>query len=421
VAWSRTNDYLTRLWSENRLVDDMVKLVVGDAQRLSRAPDVLEEIEAQMAGVPTRAFDPHSSMGDRARAVEMSDFPALVRSHAPASSLFVDFEEISRELTLSLYAAAIGGPVEGRTVISAEQALQELDATITGAEALRSYFMGSGLHISGVFPTEPVDATEDVDAARTELAAARESMVQSADATRKIVQRLGGAGATRTRVGLALRLRAAGVYFDPANMGVGSNDLKELQRALDTAVAGYAAAREECRPAARESIARLEAAIRLALHPGVREGLSHLEPSLDLLPDLWSSFAAMAPVWQRVTMIQDRADEIGMLARYAKDPESPRAFHGQLEELSRSLCDDLLSMRDSLDGPTYPYDQAEGDLPLADYLLPSTIEPNTEVGLVGRAFGERYIRLYNRMWSTLAGLAMDVEDWAGLNPQAPQA
>jgi hypothetical protein len=398
----------------------MVKLVVGDADRLTRAPEVLEEIEAQMAGLPARVFDTHPSMGDRIRAVETNDLPAVVRSDAPATSLFAAFDKISREMTLSLYAAAIGGPVEGRTVISAEQALQELDATISGAEALGSYFMGSGLHISGVFPTEPVQAAEDLEAMRRELAAARESMVRSVETTREVVQRLGRAGATRTRVGLALRLRAAGVDFDAASMGVGSSDPKELQRMLDAAASTYVEARKECGPKAQESIARLEGAIRLALHPEMRAELSHLSPSLDLLPGLWPTFAAMAPVWQDVVLIQDRADEIGMLARYAKDPESPRAFHSQLEDLSRSLRDDLLSMREALDGPAYPYDHAEGDLPLADYLLPSTIEPNAEVALIGRAFGDRYVRLYYRMWSTLAALAMDVEDWAESNPEPKQ-
>lgn len=101
---------MQKMWEKNqRLPDDFAAFV----QKLdaSLPPESRTEIEDRAGLRPTRWYDSHPSMADRIRRARQLAAPGVFHLEWPSTSLFQNFEALSRQVTLVHYREEVGVPI----------------------------------------------------------------------------------------------------------------------------------------------------------------------------------------------------------------------------------------------------------------------------------------------------------------------
>lgn len=419
IAWQRATAYLSEMWGERRLVDDVVTLVLSEAERLAADADVSSQIEQGMERGSTGAFDTHPATRDRIRAVERLALPAHMDDSSPASVVFHDFGALSRELTLTFYEAALGHPVESTSLVDADAALAEQRVRIEGGRALDRYFLGSELVGTGVFPAgaEAPAIGPDVSAAR--IAESSRRMLDAVPEVRARIEDLDRIGKRRRMAALLVRARAAKVGLDPERAEVSPADASDPGAAAQEAANEYRATLTALAPHAAEAVARLEATLGLVGEPTVAGSLARNAGVAGRLPGLLSTLRALEPWWPTLRDIQRELFELSFLLDQAGPTIQPGELQDQVLELWASLRRAAAGVRDRLGDAAYPYDHAHGPTSLAKYLFDHVPEVGPAVGPAVANGGQRLVQLYFRVWSDLASLALEVEEILGLPTLEP--
>ncbi len=101
---------LGQLWAaKQRVPDDLARFL--HRTDLSLPPEKRNELENSLALEPTRWHDTHPSVADRVRAARQLGSPGVFHLDWPATSLFQNFDVLSRQVTLTFYRDEVGLPV----------------------------------------------------------------------------------------------------------------------------------------------------------------------------------------------------------------------------------------------------------------------------------------------------------------------
>jgi Zn-dependent protease with chaperone function len=122
IAFQAVTPELLQLMRQRRLPDDLSHLILVQLGRFP--PEVLEQINAQIAKGRTRPFDSHPAPRDRIRRAHQEGAAPVFADHRPASALFSDFKALSRNTTGDFYRACFGHRFQPTSMEPAEKVIE---------------------------------------------------------------------------------------------------------------------------------------------------------------------------------------------------------------------------------------------------------------------------------------------------------
>lgn len=415
TAWKGVTLYLSEMWKERRLVDDVVRVHVAEAERLAESTKTVDQIERDVLRERTRAFDTHPAPGDRIRAVENLAIPARLDDDRPATSVFCGFDALSNELTVRFYEQALGQPIEKERLLPAGPVIAELRGRIAGFVALKRYFLGTELVTIGVAPPRASLSVGNGTDVSAEVTRSRQRMAASVPEVTATLDRLDELRGRIDAMTLASCADAAGLKVKPAAFGLTREEYATSGRLLAEAQAERARLLDSLKPHADDAARRLQLMLRMVDDPGLRSEPGPTVAVPDRIQDLVSTIARLVPLWPGFGRIRRHLLALGFLVDSGGADASAGPLRDQMADLLTSLRDEALAARDALVDVPYPYEHAHGPLDLARFLfddLPEDIGPDlAQAASNGAALS---FEVYVRAWADLAALALEAEECAGL-------
>lgn len=402
---------LRESWRAQRLPDCLPRFIVGFFPEIP--PEAREEAGRLAADSKTGHFDTHPCDADRIRAAEALDAPGIVRSTAPATALFRDFEELSRKVTRLSYEKDQALPIQDANLVDTETYLRETRSLRATRAQSETYFAG----VSSVFHPISIALPDlqphsDPDAGLADLRSARDRMKAAVVRARYAQKQQGEISELRWNAEAALVLLAAGFAIDPARFGLRA----ATPEAARDAIARLEGERRQSAAPLREYGARAEARLRAAL----RElGRPSREQRVADAPLLREEVARLVPVLAASSAALPLLDELGgrlsqwqALASIGGQGD-PALVNGVLADLAGRMREMVGRVGGCVREVPYPFAHARGAITLDQFVEPDEAPSQEEAEAL---FTEcmtcldRLYPLYEEVLGRLAQIAAQVEE-----------
>ena len=391
---------LGRAWEKRALPSDFAAFLI---QRGNRLP---EDLLGELRRVPdarTGVFDTHPSDADRVRAAEAAAMPGvLVGGHAPATTLFSDFDSLSAAVTRHHYASDLRLDLRGVALVGASEVIRDGEQRDEDRESLRRVFLE---RVSECRPLRlPLDDVRPLDdaALRAALTSARVTMAASEDDLAERYRRFEQLAIRRDKAFCAEQLLLAGIAIPP-----GSFELAEATvSAAESAQTWAAGQQQQSAPA----LQRFEdaAARRLACAARLDAKWSQSSDARSLAEAFDAVAAVLTHVHEtRRLMFAERLIFEAVSARQASGGEAPNAA-AQIAALGERIVACLQRLRHGLETVNCPGPLTSVPTSLAARcgLDAATLDENA-VSVV-----DRVMALYWDLLGRLASTCLRVEERA---------
>ncbi|QDV38290.1 M48 family metallopeptidase [Tautonia plasticadhaerens] len=416
---------LATCWTENRLADDLTRLVLANVAQI---PD--EVRTALMGAVDSRRtglFDTHPSDTDRIANARLEGPDGLFGLDGPATDLFRDFDGLSRAATLNYYRQALGQAVRPEALTPVSEIVRDQEAVAEGHLGLDRFYLAAfepsrPLPLPAVPPTAPNDpnlAAKELARARKALVASRARYAEALTRRREALARLVGVEAA------ADLLKAGFKGVKAADFGLGKARLEEAEAARQELDSYLLRLSPHFEPFEEQVACRLMAGLSLlesgAMSARVPDADSWRREARGLYPAGAHVAGRVLPALVAVISARGALERaLGLL----KGNDENQAYVNGVLRLAARLHDRLVELRGRLgDAIPYPFHHGDGTVGLSRFALPASIPGRDEVVPLYEASGEaidRILTLHCRLIGRLALAVEQVERALGLPPpEAP--
>ena len=453
---------LSQFLNEGRLADDLPALVLANVPQIT--PEIRKQSLEPRVDAKTGLFDTHPADRDRVASARLEKATGIFRlpgragsgthpdaerrnasaslaaaaepehvsedgDDLPATVLFHDFTQLSRDATRRFYEEQLEREIKPEELHSVESLVGSQAADLEAAKALERYFFGMARPLRPFpLPLELGPAPLKQDETVQALTRGRNRLLGLVDEYRAAFKEFDDADTD-----LMTACRAEAVYRAKAD-----SFRKPLQLKFDdlmSAVAGAEAARGamqavERRLTAFESAAveRLCAALSLAQRPEPRAsaGLPHDTPQR--ISELLLTAHLAASLGPYLVALRNQLSELSTLLACVRENEKNETLINAIRQGAVKLREGFASFRGRLAGKPYPFDHAQIGMTLDLYVCGSRVEtelPDADsIGPIASLADEAIktmFMLYHRSLSHLAAIADKIEEGLGLPPLAPTA
>jgi Zn-dependent protease with chaperone function len=392
AAMEGTVAHLGEMWGERRLADDAVTLTQRHYGKLAENGDAKAELEVALIRTATRMFDTHPAPRDRIARVSTLELEGVVDSMQPASTLFEDFSSLSKVLSLKFYQEQLGEELSPDNLIPTERAIEAQAALAAAAAASNEFFSHSALAGVGVFPAA-LEPTKDPVGAQDVLEY-RDAMRTKLEQSKPVLERLSAVWSERGKLGIGLCMAAAGIQFDPDEQGLPSRDRVELRQ-------WWASKRDQEDELQRQLAAtcsaaadRATAAFRFARTEESQLG-GQARTILARAGAIGSTYAAFEMVWPKLMALAESVNQLGFLFQFVGTHQHEEDFQKKAAELVNDIRSSVHHIRQSIWEIKYPYDHADGVIPLERYLVPEPPAGDAMIINTGSQLLDRAHSLYS--------------------------
>ena len=404
-------------WRAQRLPDSLPQFIVGTAAAMP--PEARNDAGQRVADSRTGIFDTHPCHADRIRAAEALGAPGLVRSNAPATTLFRDFPSLSRQATRLFYERERELPVQDRNLVDTEAYLRESNARRATRALSERYFGG----VSTVFHPVSIGLPElvplpDPEAGLAELRSARARMKAAVTRARYAQGHQERIGNHLSHAESALALLTAGLAIDPLRFG--------LKVATPGAAAEVIASLEDQKkhsgaPLVEYSLragARLQAALRQLSSPSLGGRIADAPVVQQEVAQLVQALAVLAPA---LAPLHDLGRKFGgwhlLLMNRDHHPDRARV-DGVIDDRAEVLRGLVRQVVHGISGVPYPFPHARGAITLEDFVQPDAPPHDEREAIFNQSLAclERLFPLYDDVLGRLAQIAAQVEETLALEP-----
>ena len=421
IAEQFANRDLSNFYDEGRLVDDLPRLISANVDQIS--PELQEAIREHEKTQKTGLFDTHPTSQDRLENA-MTEGPTGVfkvsekLERIRSSILFKDIAKVSRWASLQFYREVLGPELNPETLHSVDEMLERRDAEIAAEKSLHRYFQVQ-MPVFYPFPIAGADESE-IDDPKTVVRAVKQSrkeMLGELDEYSELSERFEHAEWSQTESAAALTLLDAGVSIR-GDFGMLDNSRKtakfrhrNAQKGTEHLAAMMLTFEESAGNRLSQSLRLLsldECAENIENGRELRDEIQELLPHARLISRLVGELPTLRILCHRMIVLlhhtngqQENPEFIETLF------ETFEKVHGRLESLYRGIG---LS--------PYPFDHAEEDMTLRDFVLPEVPDPRDLGGMLhaSQAVVERLVTIQMRLFARLAFAAEKVEEAIGLVP-----
>jgi Zn-dependent protease with chaperone function len=415
VAYQGAQHDLGEFFRDGRLGDDLPRLMMVNVAQLPQ--EVHAQIDALIAENKTGLLDTHPCDRERIEMARREDTPGIFHSNRPASDLFQDFESVSKNVTWDFYRDIFGPQFKPEQMHPLDDLLARQARDQSAAQILDRYFLGSFnllrplllLSVPDGPPASPRKTAE-------RLQQARQKMIEAQPAYSQALGTYDQADTQILHAAQVAALQEAELRIDPSGFEVPTRNRTETQQACERAAAQQGNAAVNMEAFEKAAAERLGAALELLRAPQLTSKLSDA-------PQLCQVADRLQPVLHVLarnlgTMLQMRNSHAALLALAAhlesNEHRQPliNALRGRMQQVTTHLT----GLRQQWMAFEYPFDHAQGQMSLAQYLIPEAFSSD-DLGSIHEAAQsvlERLPPLYVRLGGRLTGIAVQVETAIGI-------
>jgi Zn-dependent protease with chaperone function len=369
------------------------------------------KVLAAEAKKKTRWDDSHPADVERSERARRANEPGIIQDSRPATVLFNNFRELSRDLTLGSYLLMRRGePVPETQLFAVEPAQAEAVLDTSPEEtAIKSYFGGLGLIVRPVLlGTEPRLSFGMANTKLEQLRQAREFLQQPLLAEYR--ESLKQVDATMLQAIQANALLQAGVMVDLESFPLCQCDLAGLPDLPGAIHAAQEQLGRAVEPFDQAAGARLLTALSLLRTPEVTAVMPNTQQLQDEVIDLLHVFGRLGAVFP--SLLELRREFAGLQTLLDARPQNnSELMDAAVSDLTRRVNEHLARIRAALGSVAYPFEHVKGRITIADYAQGKTYDPDPALMAASgaRSHLEMLFALYHRVLGRLIAIATEVE------------
>lgn len=409
VAYGGAIGHSGQLWEQRKLPDSLPHLVLRYVDKLPE--EARRQIAAELMKPNQHAFSTHPSTAARVEAARKLNAPGVFAVDAPATVLFRDFRAACLRVSYDEFKARLGDRIMEATFVPVEGIIEEDQRRVEAGVAMREFLRGcTCLAYPPRLGREAVSASVEPRRDARELFDLAmqnpddEATAAANEAGRAALARLDELHCVRTMLEGGLRLGVQKYNVTHASLEEVEAETSAAQKKLDAALPQI---ERGCSNTAR----RLRLGLALALAPGMEQRFEHasdwridIEKLAPVLQDLEAVHAEVMSLRRLTGAIE--AVSAGL--RREQKPEGVAKF----KELVAQANAKLARIRACLASTPYPYEHAQPQLTVAEYLISGVVNPEVAQEVFGAscAMYDGYSDLYGRILTDLCAIASRVEE-----------
>lgn len=397
---------LTKWKKERKLFDQLPEFIVSRANEIPAQAQ--EQLFSSVLQQKTRLFDSHPSDAQRIQRALQANEPGIFHQTGPATSLFANFPELSRKITISYYEALTGAPFTSELLDSTEQVTRDGEYDYSpDQQRIKNYFSGVTTSLRPLLIPESkalvFRSSEDLIA---DIKGARQQMEGLLPTAQDAYNALKLADEKVLLARQSAFLVQAGYPYNPADFGTETLDTGE---ALAAAQSDFDAAVTLLQPFEAAAKTRLLAALQLLRLPLVATSIPDAVKLQDHAKQMSWVLSRLAPAFDPLLELRRECASLEVLLQY-------RQSHGantlsEIDNLLTRIQELLNKIQESVGTIRYPFQHASQNLFVSDYARNKEYDSDPYQRLLreGNSHVEKLIALYYRLLGNLITVAETVE------------
>eukprot|EP00913_Durusdinium_trenchii_P028402 g26630.t1 len=399
---------LRQFWDEGRLADDLPALIVANIKFIT--PKIRNDLQKLHREQRTELFDTHPADRDRIASARLEKSVALFRlprelAATPATVIFRDFESTCKKVTLLYYREDLELTVRRNELHPVKELLERQNVEIEAGKSLHRYFQ---VRIPPLWPL-PISSfalqpSVDPNRTRDEMKRSRKQMLDAIPSYKRLEkkyeeaeERLYAATAALALLDVGFRIKPAEYQLKEGTQRAASNLYNKAQRRLADLASGMLAFESAAG-------ARLTAAVQLLQDDRVVQRLENgdelkrevevLLPEAVFVSELMGELRTFRVLYHKVSVLYSQIDG------NEENFDLITAILGQLHTLHRRLK----SIDGRLQQRLYPFDHANDEMTLREFVLPVIPDPDDLGNLmeITSFMFERLVTIQLRLFARLA-------------------
>jgi Zn-dependent protease with chaperone function len=403
VAWQRVIAQQQECFEGKRLVDDLPSLIALETQRMPST--ISEEIAKASREGKTGWFDTHPCDADRVCAAQRIGGSGILVGDEPASVLFGEFEQVTRPATEAYYREECEISLQDVQLLPLGTMAADAEKKIAEEKCLADVFCDLLSIRTLLFPSEAaVGAAAGVDHEIVRQNKERQGLLaEPAKASLKTLLE------ADNRMVLAVQARAllqAGFTIKKAEFQLPSASEAGVQTAIDSARQQIATQTGLLAESLQIISRRVELGIgALKEQAGSAEEFAEAKRLLTAL----GCFAGNAST---IVQLRDHVAALELLLQNWGNAGSDTKLLNTARSTGASIQFSVTSLLQQVTGVRYPFEHAQGEIPLTTYLESCETHEEEAVRcfLRGQAVLGRFFSVYFRIMARLAALTKSGED-----------
>jgi Zn-dependent protease with chaperone function len=407
AGWQRALGRQQDSFSAHRLVNDLPGFVALETQRVPA--DLRAAMDKAAGEAKTGWFDTHPSDRDRVRAATGARAAGVLAGEAGAAAIFDDFSTVAQQATTHYYQHQCNIDLQQVQLLPLEAVAGEALALAESEKVSREYYHGL-LTFRTLLVLSPGDLhrAASLEELAIEWRAACERQAEILKSVAKPLEVLVAADRADLRMDQADTLLQAGFKIAAKEFNLPKPTAQAVRDQRAGARLAITQRQPEVAPALQATCDRLVAALRAyfiapapaALNSGGAaevERLVRIVSRLDTLPG-------------SLLRLRNLLASFELLLRNCPK-EAGKPFYQTWRHTGTLIGRETADIVQALTGLEYPFDHAQGQVKLVQFLMESTEHPDESVAafLRGQAVLDRLFTLYSRITSRLAQFALEAE------------
>ncbi len=385
-------------WEERRLAEDLPGLIALRISQIreSATTSVMERIEQST----TAKFDTHPCDRDRIRMAVLDNAEGVLGPEwdRPATSVFRDFEGVSRKLTTDKYREMLGKAASEVELVPAIDLIAKQAAFNRGVSRLGEFFLGAIHQDRPLYWPSLEGALRPVSDPATlnnELSTLRATMQSGAEKARANFERWSNADLQLIGALKAEGFLHAGKKPNAVDFGLESSTIQDAVRATTEA------SRQ------KKSIDTELGEFRWAAERRIEIGLSAIAQkgkNRDMAEKILKAMAAMRTVQDSLNELRCRWNVLTAIKAVLDEDTNDKKVLDTIKHVTTEVSTALDQIFNGLAETAYPFGHGQKDASLADYVLGGLVPPSVDIQRTERTAAatlQRSTELYLRILGQL--------------------
>ncbi|MBC8872379.1 MAG: M48 family metalloprotease [Planctomycetes bacterium] len=417
LANQKALEDLSRFHREGRLGDDLPRLTRINVDDMP--DDVKQQLRQSADESTTGLMDTHPSDRDRIASAHRENSPGIFRLERPASELFVYWDESCKGVTWDFYREIFGQQFQPSDMHPLDDLLERQNRQKKANEAMERYFFGGfnmlrSLRLPTVYLSEPGNPKE-LGAA---LQRARKRLVEARPSYDEAFATFDKADTNAYQAAGAYALHRGGLRPPEDQFEIPVSDRAGVKRVSDAAGTEMGRMGTRLEPFEEALGERLVAALQLLYVPQVASRIEEAEAWRNEAQQLLPVLQTLSRLLAKATEVRNCKIALALLFHNLDGNENNESLTGVIIERAKALRESLAHVHEVVGDTPYPFDHAQGQISISDYMIPN-IPAEQDVGALYETADhllERLPDLYSRVAGRLAEFAERIEQVLGLAP-----
>ena len=402
-----------------RLADDIPALASAKADSLSKERQ--EQILRLLQLEKQTWHSTHPTLLQRTAAAKALAMEPLIQADGPASLLFERFDDLCRSQTHEGYSASLGEELDRIELVPTEEIVAVIAAAERANEALVRFYQCEPPLTRPLLPSvKALTQLPDAQAVRSRLADARSRMAEQVPEYHKLLESLAVVQADIAEANLTLRLMGAGLTAGQLGLVNQRATARQVRNHIELMENEERAILRDLEPFETVVRKRLSAAVQLLGDTEISQAMEAGQAD-----DRRAVMQRVVPLDSRINQAMPRVRELAQAAeamvtmlqlagRVRDKRKHKRAVSRTAAELQRLLESIHFELRNEV----YPFDHAQGEISLGEFMVPRIPQDATDYEQLILSVGDtidRYQTLVLQCMAVSAETAEEVESAAGFD------